>query len=925
MPYNYIGLGGARTKSDLQTMGAFSGSSMDIITSPCAPYPNGRALLTNKAATAATAVPGQATDYFSYQLSSKTSGELYSEGRGWAVYWRSMLWVDNSVTSSVTFDGTNWWMPASGAAPGNFIGQSPDGLSWNFVEIPGAHQNIANPTATCAFKGVFGFTKRISTTLQEMWYLSNGEFVPATIIEGINTYFRDSVATDEILALCGYGGVIVHATDIAGPYTAVDAGTSHWNQIINLPGTSTWLTVGTAGTVGRTTDDFSTFNIQTLVSTDLYGVAASPTSVIAVGVSNECWRSVDQGATWTKLTNLPATLGTAIMGAAYGNGTYVIGSNNSSYLAVSTDDGLTWTDVLSPTDGTTNRINGSTSFTRAMDGLKFQGGKFWICTAGNTQNNYILACSEDGFKWETVITVYPKGSTSYYNSVNGIFLAQNSSGSPVSASTGAGYTLSAGTNYTSYPILCLGNVNVGNVYNIAMGVNQWHEYQLVGRPAATPNEWDITYIIDGVDYGTYQSSNYALQADSPIWFNIHRSNYFALTSDVVYYDFKMDDDPGLLGPDLRVYYDQPATDVSVQWLPAIPDASNAEMVAVTSITDAITYVSEDGTPKTDQYTMQSTNVPDEYKILSTKNEAYFSRLQSLGGIRAQVGISIGGVTKDSIPQDIASPVNSWTYLSQQLDNNPQTGQAWTKTKLDETQLRIRRASPSPGGDPYWSNVVLLAHFTGINGQITFVDSSNTQTLKRSGLAALSDAQFKFAPTSLALNPTSVSDASFIEVPFNDSLIMDSGDFTLESWVYQTFMAPGVNTIFSFGNGGTVAFNYFYWGISGGNIRLIRNVRTSIEAFYVSESTVPLNQWVHVAVQRKNGTITSYINGVQDSVSVVNTSRYNVATGYACIGRAGSTDSGYRFRGYLQDLRITKGVARYDGSFTVPDAPYPDYY
>ena len=86
---------------------------------------------------------------------------------------------------------------------------------------------------------------------------------------------------------------------------------------------------------------------------------------------------------------------------------------------------------------------------------------------------------------------------------------------------------------------------------------------------------------------------------------------------------------------------------------------------------------------------------------------------------------------------------------------------------------------------------------------------------------------------------------------------------------------------------------------------------------VVTGSVTLSTWNHVAVVRSSGTMTMYINGTSTSSSA-NSTNYTVA--FRLIG---ASFDPLAFNGYIDDLRITTGYARYTANFTSPTAALPD--
>src|SRR5690606_25335751 len=94
----------------------------------------------------------------------------------------------------------------------------------------------------------------------------------------------------------------------------------------------------------------------------------------------------------------------------------------------------------------------------------------------------------------------------------------------------------------------------------------------------------------------------------------------------------------------------------------------------------------------------------------------------------------------------------------------------------------RFGSSPPAGDPYWSSVVALLDFNGVNGSTTFIDQSPApKTVTRSGSAQISTAQFKFGSGSLLLDGAD-SDINFGNV---SDFGFGTGDFTWECFVWRS--------------------------------------------------------------------------------------------------------------------------------------------
>lgn len=212
-------------------------------------------------------------------------------------------------------------------------------------------------------------------------------------------------------------------------------------------------------------------------------------------------------------------------------------------------------------------------------------------------------------------------------------------------------------------------------------------------------------------------------------------------------------------------------------------------------------------------------------------------------------------------------------------------------------------------DPYFSSVSLLLHMSGSNGSPTFTDSSSAaRTVTPSGSAAISTAQSKFGGSSGYFNMS----ADYLELA-NNAAFDFAGDFTIETWFYAS-AASGDNYYPIFHN--SLLFYAANTGSNAGRVMVFDGSANVVDTG-ASGNVFSLNTWTHLAWVRSSGVITIYVDGISKASATVSGS---ISSGNPNrIGRFGSVS----FSGataYIDDLRITKGVAR---TITVPTAAYPD--
>lgn len=198
-----------------------------------------------------------------------------------------------------------------------------------------------------------------------------------------------------------------------------------------------------------------------------------------------------------------------------------------------------------------------------------------------------------------------------------------------------------------------------------------------------------------------------------------------------------------------------------------------------------------------------------------------------------------------------------------------------------------------------TNTALLCSFT--NGGI--VDAHSSCVLETVGDAKLSTVVKKFGNASMYFDGT----GDYLYSANSTNFALGAGDFTVEAWVYPT--VNGVQGIIATGNGGTVQPFFYINGLAPTWLYNSTGVATG--------PNVTLNAWNHLAVSRSGTTIRVFTNGVSGTAATPYTDTFTSSGLWVGSNNAG----GQTFTGYIDDLRITRGFARYTANFTPSATPF----
>lgn len=205
-------------------------------------------------------------------------------------------------------------------------------------------------------------------------------------------------------------------------------------------------------------------------------------------------------------------------------------------------------------------------------------------------------------------------------------------------------------------------------------------------------------------------------------------------------------------------------------------------------------------------------------------------------------------------------------------------------------------------DEHFSSVSLLLHFEGTG----YADSSsnNLSPFSVNNGPEISTAQSKFGSKSILFNGV----ASYFSYGGHSVLYLP-GDYTAEAFVYLLSSADMI-----LASDGSTSVQVFRFNENGaGNL----SFRTASNQVYGPVSAgIQINQWNHVRATRENGVTRLSVNGQK-----IGEDNSQLTNGFY-INWFGWNGNQNPFHGHVDEIRITKGVAR-PSNFTPPTAPFPN--
>jgi hypothetical protein len=336
----------------------------------------------------------------------------------------------------------------------------------------------------------------------------------------------------------------------------------------------------------------------------------------------------------------------------------------------------------------------------------------------------------------------------------------------------------------------------------------------------------------------------------------------------------------------------------------------------------------------------------------------FFRLQLAGSypgyiLRLDNGFPLLGSSSNDLTSNTAAQLNAWNHVAFVFDSSGnQTiylNGVRTATRSNGPTTMDYSANLIIGGDgtgtrnffgyiadariikqstAYYSGATITvptAPFTAITNtslllnctNAGILDSTGKNVLETVGDARVNTAIKKYGTGSMYFDGT--GDGLRQPTVQNLNWFFGSGDMTIECWAYFNSVS-GYQTLLDFrSSGGGFGTSSFVLWVDAGTLSFFAGAYSGGSPV-LSGGSISTGQWYHIVVSRYGGTTKLFLNGNQTATTTTAWAQTFSATDILSIGATTNVTGNY-LNGYIDDLRITKGIARYVNNFTPPTAAF----
>ena len=282
---------------------------------------------------------------------------------------------------------------------------------------------------------------------------------------------------------------------------------------------------------------------------------------------------------------------------------------------------------------------------------------------------------------------------------------------------------------------------------------------------------------------------------------------------------------------------------------------------------------------------------------------------------------------DGQQQNLGTGVNPSTYPLTQFTDNTSLGNASTCSlgsslpgylsgwRVVNSCLYTSSFTPPSSAPTAVSGTTLLLNFTNAS----IFDAAAIHDIETVGNAQISTSVAKYGTGSMYFDGS----GDYLPIFTSPNFAFGTGDFTIEFWANSNNVSGSNQLGFFQMSTSTGGFNTSYTtgihitqGVSGSAAGTLNGgIALNVLGTWIGSTSpvIATGSWYHIAVTRQSGSVRLFVNGVQAGSTVSVTGAVDAQN--LVVG--GYYNTNYLYHGYLDDFRITRGVARYTGNFTPP--------
>lgn len=225
--------------------------------------------------------------------------------------------------------------------------------------------------------------------------------------------------------------------------------------------------------------------------------------------------------------------------------------------------------------------------------------------------------------------------------------------------------------------------------------------------------------------------------------------------------------------------------------------------------------------------------------------------------------------------------------------------------------------PVGGGSAWDTFTKLMLHCDGSDAGTTFTDEIGN-TVTENGNAQLDTAQKKFGTASGLFDGT----GDYLTVPDSGDWNFGTGDFTLECQVRWTTSVQTDAVFLSQSDNSETNTYMIFFKDSDSLIFNLYDINGTLLINFSNDWTPSVDTWNHISIVRNGSTWMMFIDGVKGATTVTDSTSYtDFPDTFVVGGRFENGSFGLGMDGWIDEIRVSKGIARWTADFTSPTAAY----